>query len=113
MRLTRKWIVALLLCAVAGGVTAWSVADLGAFPPQEVPKGDYWHNYDGKWSYWHEADHRWYYTDGSHWYYHNGASWVLYPFDKLFGTIGFLMGGYRPPPPPEVVVPHHDVYHHR
>ena len=111
MQLVKKWSVPLLFMGWRLLATM-NVADLRIEAAEQLPKGDHWQNFDGHWNYWHEADHRWYYTDGSHWYYHNGTNWVLYDFNKVFGTIGFLLGGYKPPPPPTVVVPRHDVWRH-
>ena len=110
MRRARNWIVAMLLMASGAAAMAWYQAEVGQAYAQPRPPGDHWQNFDGHWSYWHEGDNRWYYTDGKHWYYHNGTGWVLYGFDKLFGTVNFLLGGYKPPPPAAVELPHHGVY---
>jgi len=107
----RTWMVAALVVAALGGAAIMILAPSSSAVAQQPPPGDHWRYFDGHWSYWHEGDHRWYYTDGAHWYYHNGTGWAIYTFDKLFGAVGFLLGGYHPPAPHVIVEPpHHGVH---
>ena len=113
MQLAKKWIFVVVFVALIGGtLTALNLSALRTIAAEPAPAGDHWRDFDGHWSYWHEGDKRWYYTDGTHWYYHGATGWAIYNFDKLFGRVGFVLGGYHAPPPHEVAPPHHSIWHH-